>query len=358
MCNDDLFRDSVMGSILGTAVGDALGLSCEGLSKKRQRKMFPDIDKYHFFLGNGMVSDDTEHTVLVGEALLESGGNADVFLKKFAWKLRFWMMGLPAGVGFATLKACIKLWLGFGGDKSGVWSAGNGPAMRSPVIGVMFGEDSDKMKEIVRLSTRITHTDPKAEWGSMAAALAAYKSSKCRSEKISPDDYKNELSALLGEEASEFLTLVEKAAESAKRGEPTEEFAVKMGLEKGVGGYIFHTMPMVLHSWLSNQGDFRKGLQDVIRCGGDTDTTGAILGGILGAGVGEKGIPKEWLDKLWEWPRSVDWMKSLGEKLSILQREQKPLKPPHYNYLLIYPRNFIFTMTVLTHGFRRMLPPY
>ena len=358
MCDDDLLRDSITGSILGTAVGDALGLSCEGLTKNRQRKLFPHIDKYHFFFGSGMVSDDTEHTLLVSEALLESGGNADIFLKKFAWKLRFWVMGLPAGVGFATLKACIKLWLGFGGDKSGVWSAGNGPAMRSPIIGVMFGDDIDRMKDMVRLSTRITHTDPKAEWGAMAAALAAYKSLKCRNERISPDHYLKELTELLGEEAQEFLNLVEKAVDSVKTRETTEDFTGKMGLEKGVGGYIFHTMPVVLHSWLSNQGDFRKGLLDVIRCGGDTDTTGAIIGGILGAGVGEKEIPKEWLEKLREWPRSVGWMRSLGKKLSVFHGKQQVTKPPHYNYLLMYPRNFIFTMTVLIHGFRRMLPPY
>lgn len=358
MSNDEKFKESVTGSVLGTAIGDALGLSCEGLSKRRQGKMFPDINKYHFFFGNGMVSDDTEHTLLVGEALLESGGNPGIFLKKFAWKLRFWVMALPAGIGFATLKACMKLWMGFSGDKSGVYSAGNGPAMRSPVIGVMYGENTDKMKEMVRLSTRITHTDPKAEWGAQAAALAAYMSSKYGNEKISPDDFVKELAQLLGEEAHEFLSLVEKAAESAKNSETTEEFARKMGLEKGVGGYIFHTMPVVLQSWLLNQGNFRKGLQDVIRCGGDADTTGAIIGGILGAGTGEKGIPKEWLDNLREWPRSVEWMKSLAEKLSVLHSEGQPINPPHYNYLLTFPRNFIFTMTVLAHGFRRMLPPY
>ncbi len=358
MHNDEKFAGSVTGSVLGTSVGDALGLSCEGLSKKRQRKMFPDIDKYHFFFGNGMVSDDTEHTLLVGEALLESGGNPLIFLKKFAWKLRFWVMALPAGIGFATLKACIKLWIGFGGDKSGVWSAGNGPAMRSPIIGVMFGENTDKMKEMVRLSTRITHTDPKAEWGAQAAALAAYMASKYGNKKISPDDFVKELAQLLGEEAGEFLSLVEKAAESAKNSEATEEFARKMGLEKGVGGYIYHTMPVVLQSWLLNQGNFKKGLQDVIRCGGDTDTTGAIIGGILGAGTGEKGIPKEWLDNLREWPRNIAWMKSLAGKLSVLHYEGQSINPPKYNFLLIYPRNFIFTMTVLAHGFRRMLPPY
>jgi hypothetical protein len=34
---------AIVGCILGTAVGDALGLACEGLSRRRQSRMFPEI---------------------------------------------------------------------------------------------------------------------------------------------------------------------------------------------------------------------------------------------------------------------------------------------------------------------------
>lgn len=38
-------RDNV-GCILGTAVGDAMGLVCEGLSRRRQIKMYPELSGY------------------------------------------------------------------------------------------------------------------------------------------------------------------------------------------------------------------------------------------------------------------------------------------------------------------------
>jgi len=38
----------------------------------------------------------------------------------------------------------------------------------------------------------------------------------------------------------------------------------------------------------------------VIECGGDTDSTAAIVGGIVGSAVGKAGIPTEWLDDLLE----------------------------------------------------------
>ena len=63
---------AVTGCLLGTAVGDALGLACEGLSKARQRRLYPDLAGYHFLFGRGMTSDDTEHT-----CMLARGARAD-----------------------------------------------------------------------------------------------------------------------------------------------------------------------------------------------------------------------------------------------------------------------------------------
>jgi len=293
---------AIIGCLLGTAVGDSLGLPCEGMSKRRQRRIFYDIDRYNFFFGKGMVSDDTEHTLMVASALMETGGEPSLFIKNLSWKLRLWFLKLPAGVGMATLKSCLKLWIGFSGEKSGVFSAGNGPAMRSAIMGVLYGDNPEKMKNLVRASTRITHTDPKAEFGAMAVALAAYMAGN---QEFSPEEYYRRLALLLGTEAEEFLLLVKKALDSYGSGKTTEHFAETLGLGKGVSGYIYHTVPVVLYGWFKNSGDFSDGLKEIIRCGGDTDTTGAIFGAITGAGVGKKGIPEEWINNIMEWPMTV-----------------------------------------------------
>ncbi len=130
---------AIIGCLLGTAVGDALGLPMEGLSKRRQYRMYPEIKGYHFLLGKGMVSDDTEHTCMVAQAIVASGGDERLFAKNLAWRMRRWFLCMPAGIGFATLRSLIKLCVGFSADRSGVFSAGNGPAMRSAIIGVCFG---------------------------------------------------------------------------------------------------------------------------------------------------------------------------------------------------------------------------
>jgi ADP-ribosyl-[dinitrogen reductase] hydrolase len=118
--------DQIAGAILGTAVGDALGLPREGLSRNRARKIFGVSPLRHrFIFGRGMISDDTEHTCMVAQALLRAPNDPDAFARSLAWRFRFWLLGLPAGVGFATLRAIGKLWIGFFPANSGVYSAGN-----------------------------------------------------------------------------------------------------------------------------------------------------------------------------------------------------------------------------------------
>lgn len=357
--------DSIIGCLLGTAIGDALGLPYEGISRQRQQKMFPDIERYHFFGGRGMISDDTDHTCMVAQSLIVSAGTPARFAQSLAWRFRWWLLGLPAGVGYATLRAILKLWIGFPISRSGVFSAGNGPAMRSGIIGVCYGDAPELLGELVKVSTRMTHTDPKAELGALAAAFATYMAATHSQETLSAYKYYQSFQEFLqrfnlglASETPMFLGLVEKVCQSVTAGQTTERFAEELGLGTGISGYIYHTIPVVLHCWLRHQHDFRSAVVNVIRCGGDTDTTAAIVGAIVGAGVGKQGIPLEWLDNLWEWPRNRAWMERLGQHLAetISHNTQQKAVPLPISGLLL--RNLFFLCLVLSHGIRRIFPPY
>ncbi|MBD1834551.1 ADP-ribosylglycohydrolase family protein [Cyanobacteria bacterium FACHB-472] len=348
--------DSAIGCLLGTAIGDAIGLPFEGLSKCRQRRIYREINGHKFLFGRGMVSDDTEHSCMVAQSIIVSAGDTEIFTNQLAMRSCFWLLGLPAGIGYATLRAILKLWLGFPSSRSGVFSAGNGPAMRSAIIGVCYGNNSQKLRELVRASTRLTHTDPKAEYGALAVAIAAYISS-CQ-EAVSPQSYYQTLQEVLGEEAKEFLELIKKAVESAAQEQTTESFAEQLGLKSGVSGYVYHTVPVAIHAWFKYPKDYQVGVREIIRCGGDTDTTAAILGGIIGAGVGKTGIPQHWLDGLWESPRSVKWMEKLGRRLADVSSRGDGQKALPLPVMILFLRNLFFMLVVILHGFRRLLPPY
>ena len=357
---------ALVGCLLGTAVGDALGLACEGLSPARRKKLFPDTARYNLLpFGRGMCSDDTEHTLMLAQSLLESAEHAEdeaqarAVMSAFAWRLRFWLLGLPAGIGLATLRAILKLWLFIPPRWSGVNSAGNGPSMRSALLGIAYAKRPERLRAMVRAATRITHTDPKAE---QAAWTVAHAAGHCAAflGQVTAAGFLSECRAGLGPEAVEWLALVERVAASVERGETTPGFATALGLANGVTGYSFHTVPVALHAWLSHPADYRGAVLAAIECGGDTDTVAAITGAIAGAGTGKGGIPPPWLDRLVEWPRTPAWMERLGELLAKRAAAQAPyLGPaPVAGAGKLFLRNVFFLGVVLAHGFRRLLPPY
>ena len=345
----------IVGCLLGTAIGDSIGLPYEGLSRRRAERLLGPPDRHRFLFGRGMVSDDTEHTCMVAQSLIGSGGDPDTFGRQLAWGFRLWVLGLPAGIGFATLRSILKLWLGVSPRKSGVHSAGNGPAMRAAIIGAAV-DDGAELTRLVRSSTRITHTDPRAESGALAVALAAQMARQ--SQIVSGAAFLDRYRAYSEGGDDELGCLIEDAVRAADEGQSTADFAASLGLAKGVSGFVLHTVPVALHAWLTNQRDFRSAVQAVIQCGGDADSTGAIVGGIVGASVGREGIPEEWLDRLIEWPRSTAWMERLAAQLDATMRSgvaTRPIRLPVYG---VIPRNLFFLAVVLLHGARRGLPPY
>ncbi len=348
-------QDRIIGSLLGTAVGDAIGLPYEGMTKRRASKLLGEPDRHRFFFGWGMVSDDTEHSCIVAQALIESGGDIGSFQRSLARRLKFWLVALPAGVGFATLRAILRLCVGYSPNTSGVDSAGNGPAMRAAIMGAAL-DGSDDVLDHVRVATRITHTDIRAENGAKAVALAAEMSAASH-DPIAGKEYVQRLKSVLDEE-DEFITLIVQVVDSVSSGQSTEAFAESLGLSGGVTGYVYHCVPVAIHSWLSHPHDFESAITSVVRCGGDADSTAAIVGGIVGASVGREGIPASWLERLAEWPRSVSWMERLAAQLARVQAsglKEKPIRLPASG---LVARNLFFLAVVLFHGFRRLAPPY
>lgn len=352
-------RESIVGCMLGTAVGDALGLPYEGLPPDRATRLLDQPTRHRFFFGHGMISDDTEHTCMVAQSLMESPSDVDQFTKTFAWRLRWWILGFPAGVGKATARSGIKLWLGAKPQTAGVFSAGNGPAMRAPIFGAAI-DDLPLMLDFVRASSRLTHSDPKAEQGAIAVALAARHART--SATIDADLWLNDVARAINDERSELLNRIRAAIASVGSGESTRDFADSQGLSRGVTGYTLHTVPVAIHAWLCSPNDYRQSVTSIINCGGDADTTAAIVGGIVGAGVGRDGIPQEWLDGIQDWPRSVTWIEHLAQELADTLLPQALAKTsnkaPRINPIGVVLRNLAFLAIVLFHGFRRLAPPY
>jgi ADP-ribosyl-[dinitrogen reductase] hydrolase len=334
------------GLLLGTAVGDSLGLPREGLSRHRAMRLYPGALRQRLIGRRGMLSDDTEHACMTAQALLASGDEAPDFARVLAWKLRWWLLAMPPAIGFGTLRSLVRLWIGFSPSRSGVMSAGNGAVMRAPIIGAWF-EEPDRIAPFVAASTAITHRDPRAHSGALAIAIAAHHAVRDReiSASIVLDDIRYRVADV------ELVAALDRVEHALVRQNEPVALAHELGLERGVTGYVHHTVPVCLHAWLRSPRDFRRAVGDVVMLGGDSDTTGAIVGALAGASTGESGIPTEWL-AISDFPRSIGWIRKLAARLA----ERSGPLPLWWPAVPI--RNALFTAIVLVTGLRRLLPPY
>lgn len=341
-------RTVIEGCLLGCAVGDSICLPYEGIAPRRAGKMIKLPLRHRFFFGRGFVSDDTDHSIFVAQSLARNPTDPEQFARALAWRLRFWLLCLPAGIGMATLKSILRLWCGVPSSRSGVFSAGNGAAMRSAIIGVVYSEDPDLRHRFTRASTILTHTDPKAGFGARVVAdLAACVS---RDGTRPTPSMIEEILRDAGE-GDEWAEVVQSTVEACRSGEIRDAVTAE-GLKRGVSGYILHTLPVAVAAWYIHFGNFRKTIEAVAMLGGDTDTVAAIAGSLAGISCTRDGIPSGWISGIIDRPHSVAYISELAEALDNAQAGNTGFS------WLLFPRGVLFTVIVLGHGFRRLLPPY
>lgn len=264
------------GCLVGLALGDALGFPLEGLSERRIARRFGRLERFAFLGSRGYVSDDTELSVLAGEALLAAEGDPAGAAREFGKRLVGWFWWFPPGLGMATMRAAWNWTLG---RQRGIASAGNGAAMRAAPLGLWPG----RPRPLVEALSRTTHTDPRAVHGALVVAEAVDLLVEGKeadwptlSQRL-PD-----LDARLREALDQAWKLVSFQASPELRAE-----------RLGRSGYVLHSVALALAALWSRPPSFLEGLQDVILRGGDADSNGAIAGALLGAAFGRRGLPEE-----------------------------------------------------------------
>lgn len=346
--------DRIEGILLGTAVGDALGLPMECMTPSTIQTLgWANEWKHRFVMHRGMWSDDTEHSIMIAQSLLASQGCVEKFRCAFAWELRWWLLGLPSGVGMATARAIIKLWLGYSAKTSGVYSAGNGPCMRTAIIAAYFPNDLSKRRSYTEVQATISHSDPKATIAAtglteLTALLLNSNSTPSAAEVLATlarDDTHH------CEEWNSICYAIESAVSNRIE---FSEFLTTIGIDphKGISGYAYHTVPAVIYSGLVHNWDFESVVTEIIAAGGDTDTTAAIAGALCGAHGGASSIPHHWIAGIAECPTGISELKCLAKAI----QSQSPLMVRSRWSPALLLRNVFFLAVVLKHSFTRLLP--
>ncbi|HEX2695725.1 MAG TPA: ADP-ribosylglycohydrolase family protein [Acidobacteriota bacterium] len=340
--------DASVGCLLGGAVGDALGAPVEFLSTDGIRRRYGDagITGYvEFWSGQGAFTDDTQMTLFTAEGLALAGEKArgggpkalfaiveSVHRAYLRWlltqgeeanwgraratpaalKAEGWLIleeGLWArrSPGMTCLAALQSGRCGSTSDPINV-SQGCGGVMRVAPVGLRCADPEEAFRMGCEVAA-ITHGHPSGYLP--AGFLAALVSSLSRGEALLPSVERATALLRAWKGHAETLAAVERAvargAERSRLGNVTglpfpeaiESLAQQDDTHGPGGGWTGHTaLAIALFCALCHPDDFRAGALAAVNHGGDSDTTGAIAGNILGAKLGKAAIPREWVSGL------------------------------------------------------------
>jgi len=300
-------KDKFLGTVLGCAVGDALGApfeACKGSVIKSVENLmsgYQQIANYPL----GQYTDDTQLTLVLAETYI---ANHRFKAVDFANRLaELWAKGEIIGPGLSCTDAVRNLQSGKKWTESGAGQgrAGNGAAMRASPVGLWNYDNLEQLKKDAIAQSHITHQDTRAKAGAVAVASAvAYN---LRHQAIDPEELSESVSELVKDVDREFSEHLARLPDWLKK---DEQVAV---LEISCAGwltpprwidqitpFVIPTVLIGLYNFLRSPDNFTLTVQRTLEAGGDVDTTSAIAGAISGAFNGKNAIPERLLEELYQ----------------------------------------------------------
>ena len=318
--------DHFTGCLLGGAVGDALGAALELLSHEQIHERFGPlgISEYAQMYGRlGAFTDDTQMSLFTAEGLLRgyvrlrhrgittySGVTANAYLRwlrsqgetpscEFGAREESggWLIGHadlhqrrgPGDTCLSALRAMSSL-----GAPAQNSSKGCGGVMRMAPVGLFAARASGGARECFDLGCELaalTHGHPT---GYLTAGAFAVLILGLITGNTLPQSLHLAKDLLSGRpDHQETLQALERAERLSEHTLPPPQAIAQLGQ----GWVAEEALAIAVYCALVAK-DFRHGVCLAVNHGGDSDSTGAITGNLLGAQLGSAAIPRSWLEPL------------------------------------------------------------
>ncbi len=299
----DLAYDRASGALAGMAIGDALGMPSQTLSRPEIVQHYGEITTYvapfpdhpvSHGLQAAQVTDDTEQAILLAQRLVKDGDEFDE--AQWAQDLLDWerdvhARGLRDLLGPSSKAALAAMLNGEPASETGRNGTTNGAAMRITPVGVACRcEPMSDFLDRVELACRMTHNTGEA----IAAAAAVATVVSCG---VDGFDFEAALGPALdaaeqgqkrgypvGE--AKMRRRISDALDLADQGLPEADFAQAVGTSVA----SFESVPAAFGIARMAAGDVWKAARIAANIGDDTDTIGAIAGAMTGACTGIEAI--------------------------------------------------------------------
>lgn len=324
MRNIDKFR----GCLIGGAAGDALGYAVEF---KREDEIFSEYGKdgiieYDLILDDDVaeISDDTQMTLFTAEGMLlaVSKSNIPDYISSIRKMYQCWYQTQSEKYPAQGTKHCSQLMrvselyhrrcpgttcmteikAGANGTVEVPIndSKGCGGVMRVAPIGLFFADTDTSYEESDMLAAEAAALTHGHDLGFIpAAALVHIVRAVTESEiplKAAINDSIAAMEKLFpkAEHISEFTAIMQKAVQLAE----TEQDDLSAIHQLGEGWVAEETLAIAVYCALRYKNDFDMALRTAVNHNGDSDSTGAVCGNILGAYIGYNAIPQKYKERL------------------------------------------------------------
>jgi ADP-ribosylglycohydrolase len=302
-------RERLIGGLVGLVIGDALGVPVE-FTDRDSRDLDPVTGMRGFGTWNqpaGTWSDDSSLALASADRLTSFSWDPASILDGYcAWLYESWWTphGFVFDVGNATSHAIMlrragRPWQECGG--TGENSNGNGSLMRLlPFSAWLFNQPTEDIVRLAGEASALTHAHLRSRLCCAFHALVCEDLLAARSVREAATNASARLRRYVpSNELSELHTLFNGSAiDCARDAVPSD-------------GYVVSTLAASL--WcLTKHDDFSCAVLEAVNLGGDTDTTGAVVGGLAGIRSGINGIPPAWISAI----ARKDDILDLGERFA------------------------------------------
>lgn len=308
--------------LFGVAVGDALGVPVE-FKSRQSISINPVTDMIGYGTYNlppGTFSDDSSLTFCLAEALTNEFDLNTIGQNFVKWCYNnYWTpRGNVFDIGFTTRQAIDRLAKGERPDLAGgydVSSNGNGSLMRiSPLLFYLLDKEINERYEITKTVSSITH-------GHIRSVIACFYYLEFARQLFAQKD-KFEIYKSLQTEITTYITSISI--------NPTEFALFDRLLKQNIyelaeenifsSSYVLHTLEASIWCLLTTD-NYKDAVLKAVNLGEDTDTTGAVTGGLAGLLYGFENIPKNWIIQIAKHDDIEELAERLGKKFdNLLQR--------------------------------------
>nr|WP_199001082.1 ADP-ribosylglycohydrolase family protein [Flavobacterium sp. ASV13] len=293
-------KNKIESGLFGLAIGDALGVPVEFQSREYLKEN-PVSEMFGFGTHHqplGTWSDDSSLAFCLAESLCEGYDLNDIAKNFVRWySEELWTPhGKVFDIGIATRHAILNIAKGHQPDLCGGFSEednGNGSLMR--ILPLVFYLQQEKYIEViyqkVKAVSSITHAHFRSVFACFIYVVYCLEILKDKDKFEAYKEMQNVLSKFLEDKKYNpvEIQLFDKLLKNDIWTFPENEIRAS--------GYVLHSLEASFWCFL-NSDSYEETVLKAVNLGEDTDTTGAIAGGLAGIYYGIENIPDKWIDNL------------------------------------------------------------